>query len=625
MPLVQLIGSPAAMDSVGMETELSRLRDLKAQLELDKLQHDIRELGGDPSTPTAADLPDQAAKSNKTKRGSEARAAILKPRQSSSPGPHRAKRARPGQKAGDEQSMQPLSPMSSQPPKRGEQQTQTSLLDEELATTPEKFAFYVDWAKELDKECIRFQYQVTHAWGQKLHLVTHAWTKLRDPRTGRVEEAPAEEDQEPLEDSQWEWDPSAWDGDQWRHQPEVQEQWSETPTEWDEQAWGKAKNANGRFLSAVPPATSEKKDTICKFQHQKAGCQHGQWCNFLHDHRWRKCFMEAKRPGNCQLGEACRFSHATQPESPARSPCRGRSPTEASQSSKEEGKEGDPDPVDVQDIFMGTKTEPDSEEPVPPPSSKPRPGATPTAPEVPAPTCASGNGQGSGVGIGVQQRPESLGQAEEKPEKAGRGSDIQQHPLPDEQHYNGHHRPRNGGKPIGSHGETRASGQVKAEPRATFQSNEEKSRPPSGGACEPPKGLIKTLEANGIVASAEGGWKRCGTHHASQAPDEPSKGQSPDFEAEQDNEFCQCEGEPHILQVLLPNILRQLYWQGWVGWKQLYVEAKMQQAKHCCEEIKKHQSAQDRRIEAPPPTAGKHGVGGPEKKARGRPHQSKKG
>ena len=156
---------------------------------------------------------------------------------------------------------------------------------------------------------------------------------------------------------------------------------------------------------------------------------------------------------------------------------------------------------------------------------------------------------------------------------------------------------------------------MKADPRATIQSSEEKSRSPSRGVCEPPKALIKTLEANGIVASAEGGWKRCGTHHASQAPDEPSKGQSPDFDAEQDNEFCQCEGEPHIRHVLLPNILRQLYWQGWVGWKQLYVEAK----------IKKHQSAQARRIEAPPPTAGKHGVGGPEKKARGRPHQSKKG
>ena len=36
--------SISSMDSVGMETEISRLRDMKAKLEPDKLQHDIREL-----------------------------------------------------------------------------------------------------------------------------------------------------------------------------------------------------------------------------------------------------------------------------------------------------------------------------------------------------------------------------------------------------------------------------------------------------------------------------------------------------------------------------------------------------------------------------------------------------
>ena len=155
---------------------------------------------------------------------------------------------------------------------------------------------------------------------------------------------------------------------------------------------------------------------------------------------------------------------------------------------------------------------------------------------------------------------------------------------------------------------------MKADPRTTNQSSDEKSMSPSGGGVEPPKGLIKTLEVNGIVASAEGGWKRCGAHPASQGPDEPRNGQSPDFEAEQ-NECCECEGESHIRHVLHPKIMRKLYLQGWLGLKQLYVEAK----------IEKHQSAQARRIEAPPPTAGKHGVGGPEKKAKGRPHQSKKG
>ena len=95
--------------------------------------------------------------------------------------------------------------------------------------------------------------------------------------------------------------------------------------------------------------------------------------------------MEAKRPGNCKLGEACRFSHATQRNSPARSPKRGRSPSEASLSSKAADREGDPDPVAVQDIIMGAKLEPDSEVAVPPSPSKPRPGAAPTGTEAPTP------------------------------------------------------------------------------------------------------------------------------------------------------------------------------------------------------------------------------------------------
>ena len=159
----------------------------------------------------------------------------------------------------------------------------------------------------------------------------------------------------------------------------------ETPTEWEEQEWDKPRKAKGRFLDAVPPTSSEKLATICKFQHQKAGCKHGHWCNYLHDHRWRKCFMESKRPGNCRQGEACRFSHAVQSWSPVRSSQRGRSPAEASQSSKAEDKEEDPGPVEVQAIVMEAKAEPGSEEPAPPPSSKPRPGEAPTAPEVPAP------------------------------------------------------------------------------------------------------------------------------------------------------------------------------------------------------------------------------------------------
>ena len=196
-----------------------------------------------------------------------------------------------------------------------------------------------------------------------------------------------------------------------------------------------------------------------------------------------------------------------------------------------------------------------------------------------SPPCAPGNCQGSGVGVGKKQRPESLGQIDEGREEAGQGSGLQQPPTNnDEQHYHGHHCEGNGGKPIGNHGKTRARGQVIADPRTTTQSRDEMSMSPFGSCCQPPKGFIKTLEVNGIVASAEGGWKRCGAHPASHGPDEPRKGQSPDFETNQNNEYRDCEGEPHIRHVLLPNIMRLLF-IGWVGWYQLYVEAKVKKKK----------------------------------------------
>ena len=69
MPLVQLIGSPA--DLINFIHGFSRNGDRVFQTEghegeirAGQLQQEIRELGGDLSTPAAADLPDQAAKSN---------------------------------------------------------------------------------------------------------------------------------------------------------------------------------------------------------------------------------------------------------------------------------------------------------------------------------------------------------------------------------------------------------------------------------------------------------------------------------------------------------------------------------------------------------------------------------
>ena len=39
-----------------------------------------------------------------------------------------------------------------------------------------------------------------------------------------------------------------------------------------------------------------------------------------------------------------------------------------------------------------------------------------------------------------------------------------------------------------------------------------------------PEGLIKSLEANGIVADINGGWKRCAEHATSKHPNKPLEG-----------------------------------------------------------------------------------------------------
>ena len=156
---------------------------------------------------------------------------------------------------------------------------------------------------------------------------------------------------------------------------------------------------------------------------------------------------------------------------------------------------------------------------------------------------------------------------------------------------------------------------MKAKPWADTYSSDEASRSPSGDNRKQPKGLIKTLEDNGIVVGAKGGWKCREEHTASQGLDKLPKGRSPESKARQGSECCENEGEPHIRNVLRPSIVHQFLLQAWVGWMQLYVNAKV---------IEK-QSAVERYIEAPSPKAGKAGVGGPTRKARGRPHQSSKG
>ena len=77
---------------------------------------------------------------------------------------------------------------------------------------------------------------------------------------------------------------------------------------------------------------------------------------------------------------------------------------------------------------------------------------------------------------------------------------------------------------------------MKAKLRADTHSSNEVSRSPSGGVSKQPRGLIKTLEVNGIVASANGGWKCREEHTASQGLDKFRKGQSPESKAKQGSE-----------------------------------------------------------------------------------------
>ena len=137
--------------------------------------------------------------------------------------------------------------------------------------------------------------------------------------------------------------------------------------------------------------------------------------------------------------------------------------------------------------------------------------------------------------------------------------------------------------------------------RADDCSSDEANSSPSGENPKQPRGLIKTFEANGIEASADGGWKCNEENSASQGLDQSPR-----------------EGMPHICSVRCPRIterIERIRFQAWVGWFQLYVDAKVNQK----------QTAIERYIEAAPPKAGKAGVGRPTKRARGRPHQSGNG
>ena len=60
----------------GTEAEVSRLRALKAQLEIAKLQKEIRDLGGDPAAPAAEP---QGGKPTKQKGGIRVAGGLGKP------------------------------------------------------------------------------------------------------------------------------------------------------------------------------------------------------------------------------------------------------------------------------------------------------------------------------------------------------------------------------------------------------------------------------------------------------------------------------------------------------------------------------------------------------------------
>ena len=367
-----------------MEAELSRLRELKAKLELEKLQREIRDLGGDPSAPPEAERPEEGRKKakkdrkgKKDKKRLEAEVHVPSPAQSRSPScrPSPAKRARSGQRPSGEKGKgaASLKPAGAQ---REEEQPQTP--------SSGSLAFYEEWSKELDMNCMKIQHEEPNG-------NTYRYWRLVDPSTGFAVVPTVQSEQSQSQNqpgsSHWEsWEEPAteWGHTQkWQNQ-EAKEKWTGWSTDWAEDRWDKQPR-KARFLRAVPPETEGPVALVCKFQKSKKGCQHGKWCNFIHDGSWRGCFMEAKRPGNCKWGEECRFSHTNTVGSPARSPRRDRS-RDASQSSSAGGAEADRDPAVVQSNPQAVKEEqPDSDDQALPLSSTPRPGETPAAPAVSAP------------------------------------------------------------------------------------------------------------------------------------------------------------------------------------------------------------------------------------------------